>query len=204
MNQLSVFNYNSEQVRTVSKHGEVWFVAKDVCEILGISNHKDATTRLSNTMKDEVGITDAIGRVQKTTVVSEAGVYKLVFTSRKPEAEKFTDWIASEVIPSVRKNGGYIANQENLTPEQIVSNALLVAQRIIEEKDRQLETQKPKVLFADAVSASKSSILIGELAKILKQNDINMGQNRLFEWLRKNAGTQVDKEHEDTACIYAT
>lgn len=120
------------------------------------------------------------------TIVSESGVYALVFTSRKPEAKQFKRWVTHEVLPSIRKNGGYIANQENLTPEQIVANALIVAKNIITEKDKLLEAQRPKVLFADAVSASKSSILIGELAKILKQNGIEIGQNRLFEWLRVN------------------
>jgi anti-repressor protein len=184
-NQLQIFNYQSKQVRTVTKDGEPWFVAKDICDILELGNSRMALERLDNDEKG-VSLIDTPGGTQSMQVVNEPGLYVLILGSRKKEAKQFKRWITHEVIPSIRKNGGYIANQENLTPEQIVANALIVAQNIIAEKDRQLEAQKPKVLFADAVSASKSSILIGELAKILKQNGVDTGQNRLFDWLRRN------------------
>ena len=106
MNKLQIFNYQEKEVRTVIKDGEPWFVAADVCEILEISNHRDAILRLNENMKGVV-TTDTLGGNQVIRVITEAGVYKLVFTSRKPEAEKFTDWLASEVIPSIRKTGGY-------------------------------------------------------------------------------------------------
>lgn len=184
-NQLQIFNYQSKQVRTVTKDGESWFVAKDICDILELGNSRMALERLDNDEKG-VSLIDTPGGTQSMQVVNEPGLYVLILGSRKKEAKAFKRWITHEVIPSIRKNGGYIANQENLTPEQIVANALIVAQNIIAEKDRLLEEQRPKVLFADAVSASKTSILIGELAKILRQNGIEIGQNRLFEWLRVN------------------
>lgn len=184
-NQLQIFNYQSKQVRTVTKDGESWFVAKDICDILELGNSRMALERLDNDEKG-VSLIDTPGGTQSMQVVNEPGLYVLILGSRKKEAKAFKRWITHEVIPSIRKNGGYIANQEQLTPEQIVANALIVAQNIIAEKDRLLEEQRPKVLFADAVSASKTSILIGELAKILRQNGIEIGQNRLFEWLRVN------------------
>ena len=112
-------------------------------------------------------------------------MYKVIFQSRKPEAEKFTEWVTAEVLPSIRKNGGYISGQENLSDEELLKKAILVATRKIEEKDKQLEEQKPKVLFANSVESSHTSILVGELAKIIKQSlGIELGQNRFFKWLR--------------------
>lgn len=181
--ELKVFR--SEQfgeIRTIQENGKLWFVASDACKALELSNPTMVMSRLDEDERSKFNL----GRQGETNVVNEYGLYNLVLASRKPEAKQFKRWITHEVIPSIRKNGGYIANQENLTPEQVVARALIVANRIIEEKDRQLEAQKPKVLFADAVSASKTSILVGELAKILKQNGINTGQNRLFQWLRDN------------------
>lgn len=181
--ELKVFR--SEQfgeIRTIQEKGNLWFVASDACKALELSNPTMVMSRLDEDERSKFNL----GRQGETNVVNEYGLYNLVLASRKPEAKQFKRWITHEVIPSIRKNGGYIANQENLTPEQVVAQALIVANSIIEEKDRQLEAQKPKVLFADAVSASKSSILIGELAKILKQNGVDTGQNRLFDWLRRN------------------
>lgn len=120
------------------------------------------------------------------TIINESGLYSLILSSKLPTAKAFRRWITSEVIPSIRKNGGYIHGQDRMTDAELLSRALLVAQRQIESRDRQLEEMQPKALFADAVSASKSSILIGELAKLLRQNGVDMGQNRLFDWMRDN------------------
>lgn len=111
MSNLISFNYQDKQVRTILKDGEPWFVATDVCDILELSNPSDAISRLSDLMKG-VASTDTLGGNQNCRIISEAGVYKLVFTSRKPEAEKFTDWVASDVLPSIRKTGGYVGNDE--------------------------------------------------------------------------------------------
>lgn len=184
MNNLQIFkNDELGQIRAIEKDGQPWFVAKDVCEILEIQNTTDAIKRLDT---DEVTRFNLGGLTGETNLVNEYGLYSLILGSRKPEAKKFKRWVTHEVLPSIRQNGGYIANQENLTPEQIVANALVVAQKIIESKDKLLEEQRPKVLFADAVSTSHTSILVGELAKLINQNGIDIGQNRLFEWLRDN------------------
>lgn len=125
--------------------------------------------------------------------LTESGVYKLIFRSRKPDAEKFSDWVTDEVLPSIRKEGGYIAANENDTDEDILARAYLIAQEKIrkrEEENKKLESKiekdKPKVIFADAVDTAEDSILVGQLAKLIRQNGIDIGQNRLFTWLREN------------------
>jgi anti-repressor protein len=191
MQGLQVFNYSNKEVRTVTKNAEPWFVAKDVCDILEISDTWNAVNRLSNSMKG-TDIISTLGGNQEMTVISEAGLYKLVFTSRKPEAEKFTDWVASEVIPSIRKHGAYMTPE---TIEKAIMNpdfVINLATKLKEEQTKRseaeaiIEEQKPKVLFADAVSCSSSTILIGDLAKLIKQNGVDIGQKRLFAWLREN------------------
>lgn len=119
-------------------------------------------------------------------IVSEPGLYKLIMRSRKQEAKEFQRWVTHEVLPSIRKHGGYMAGQESMTPEQMTLAAMNWLRSKVDEQQRQLEAQAPKVLFADAVSASKTDILVGELAKILKGNGIDMGGTRLFAWLREN------------------
>lgn len=183
MNNLQIFkNEEFGEVRVIEKDGQPWFVASDICKVLALQNATQALYRLDD---DERSMFN-IGRQGEANIVNEYGLYNLILASRKPEAKKFKRWVTHEVIPSIRKNGGYIANQETLTPEQIVAQALIVAQNIIQEKDRLLAEQKPKVLFADAVSTSHTSILVGELAKLINQNGVDIGQNRLFEWLRDN------------------
>ena len=186
LNQLQIFN-NPEfgQVRVLEKDGQPWFVANDVARALGYTNPSKATNDHCKKAITTWG-NDSLGRRQEFKVIPEGDIYRLVIKSQLPSAEKFETWVFDEVLPSIRQNGGYIANQENLTPEQIVANALIVAQNIIKQKDKLLEEQKPKVLFADAVSASHTSILVGDLAKLLRQNGIDIGANRLFEWLREN------------------
>ena len=199
MNELvNVFNYQTKEVRTVIKDGEPWFVAKDVCEILEISNNRDAVSRLSEHM---IGVVtaDTPGGSQSMTVINEAGVYKLVFTSRKPEAEKFIDWIATEVLPSIRKHGMYATENtiekmledpdtmiQLLTKLKLERKAKLLEQAKVNTLEERVVKDKPKVIFADAVSVSSSSILIRDLAKLIQQNGVTMGGNRLFTWLRDN------------------
>ena len=187
MNNLKVFSSEEfGEIRTVSVNDEPYVMLNDVCEILDIKNVSDVKARLKKDGVVNNEVMDRLGRMQVATFINESNLYKVIFQSRKPQAEQFTDWVTSEVLPSIRKNGGYIANQENLTPEQIVANALIVAQNIIQEKDRLLSAQAPKVLFADAVATSHTSILVGELAKLINQNGVNIGPYRLFEWLRDN------------------
>lgn len=188
MTDIQIFN-NPQfgEVRAVTIDNEPWFVGKDVAERLGYSNARDALARhVDNDDKNTVVNPDGNRGNPNITIINESGLYSLVLSSKLPTAKAFKRWITSEVIPSIRKNGGYIHGQDKMSDAELLSRALVVAQRQIESRDRQLEEMQPKALFADAVSASKSSILIGELAKLLRQNGVDMGQNRLFDWLRDN------------------
>ena len=172
-------------VRTIIKDGEPWFVAADVCMALEIRNSRDAMGRLDDDEKG-VGLTDTLGGVQNMTIVNEPGLYTLVLSSRKPEAKAFRRWITHEVIPSIRKTGGYIAGQDDMSDAELLSRAILVAQRQIEQRDLRIRELEPKAQFADDVSGSPDSISVGELAKLLKQNGVDIGKTRLFAWLRGN------------------
>lgn len=188
MEEIQVFqSAQFGKVRTTIRDGEPWFVAADVCRALELSNTTLFVKRLD---EDEKRITlisnEGIRGNPNMTIVSEPGLYALVLGSRKPEARAFKHWIMHEVIPSIRKSSGYIAGQSTMSDADLMAKALLVAQRQIEQRDAQITEMQPKALFADAVSASKSSILIGELAKILRQNGVDIEQNRLFEYLREN------------------
>ena len=194
MNNLQIFNSPEfGQVRTIQQNGEPWFVGKDVAEILGYKDTSDA-------MKKHVDIEDKLtrrfadsGQNREMYIINESGLYSLILSSKMPKAKEFKRWVTSEVIPAIRKTGGYIAGSENMTDAEIMAKAVLVAQSTIQQRDQRIKelesdvaAAKPKVLFADAVSASDSTILIGDLAKILKQNGHPIGQKRLFEWLRGN------------------
>lgn len=190
MNQLNKV-FEGQEIRVIDVKNEPWFVAKDVCAVLGLVNVSRSIDRLSQRQKG-LHTVNTLGGEQQMVVINEAGVYKLVFTSRKPESEKFTDWIAEEVIPSIRKHGGYLTPE---TVEQVLSDPDTLIRLATDLKHERLkrqqaelviEQQKPKVLFADSVEASQTSILIRELAVILKQNGIETGEKRLYEWLREN------------------
>ena len=190
MEQLQrIFDYNGHQVRTVVKDNEPWFVAKDVCNILEIDSSQ--TRRLD---EDEKGLysIQTPGGTQQMICVNEPGLYSLILGSRKKEAKQFKRWVTHEVLPSIRKHGAYMTPETIekvlLNPDTIIKIAtqLKEEQEKRKEAERIIEEQRPKVIFADAVSASETSILVGELAKLLKQNGIDIGQNRLFEWMREN------------------
>lgn len=193
MNDIQVFN-NPEfgEIRTVEINNEPWFVGKDIAVALG---YKDTVNAIKAHVDDEdkAGwqITTQFG-TKETTVISESGLYALVLSSKLPTAKKFKRWVTSEVLPSIRKHGAYMTPETLekmvLTPDFGIR--LLTELKAEQDKRKALEAtveeQKPHVLFSNAVSASKTTILIGALAKLLKQNGINIGQNRLFEWLRQN------------------
>ena len=182
-----VETYTSKEfgkIRTVTKDNEPMFCLADVCRALAIVNITNVKNRLKQDGVRTAEVIDGLGRKQTATFINESNLYKVIFQSRKPYAERFTDWVADEVIPSIRKNGGYIANQEQMTPEQIVANALIVAQNIISQKDRQIEEMKPKADFFDTVADSKTAISMNEVAKVL--NIKGYGRNNLFEFLREN------------------
>ena len=187
MQEIIPFDFHSSEVRVVSIDGEPWFVASDALEILGVDR-----TSLRGLDEDEKGVDSihTLGGVQGVTVISESGLYSLILRSRKPEARKFKRWITHEVIPSIRKHGMYATPQ---AAEAMLNDPDMMI-RVLEEikaeraKRAELEAAReldaPKVLFADSVAASHTSILVGDLAKILKGNGLDIGANRLFEKLR--------------------
>ena len=183
MNEVQVFNSaDFGSVRTIEIDGKPYFVANDVARSLGYKRPADAvSTHCKGSVKHRY-LTE--GGEQELKIIPEGDVYRLVIKSQLPKADEFEHWIFDEVIPSIRKNGGYIANQENLTPEQIVANALIVAQNIISQKDKQIEQMKPKVEFFDAVADSKTAISMNEVSKVLGIK--GYGRNNLFEFLRSN------------------
>lgn len=181
MNKVKIFN--SEEfgdVRTVTINGDPWFVGKDVAAALGFTNPRDAIS--THVFDEDKGVEsiDTLGGKQKMTVINESGLYALVFGSRLKSAQRFKHWVTSEVLPAIRKTGSYQAPQG----KELLALAVLEAQKTIEEQSKAIERMKPKVIFANAVETSHTSILIGDLAKLLKQNGVDTGQKRLFEQLR--------------------
>jgi len=192
MNELQVFNNAMfGNVRIILQDNEPWFVAKDVCDCLEINNSRQALSRLDYDEKNSVILNDGTAGNPEKSIVNEYGLYSLVLSSRKPEAKEFKRWITHDVLPSLRKYGTYSMNIPRTLPD-----ALKLYANEIEAHNQTkalLEEQKPKVLFADAVSTSDTDILIGDLAKLLNQNGHNIGQNRLFERLR-NEGFLISRK----------
>lgn len=193
-NEIKVFsNEEFGSIRRVEVNGEFWLVGKDVAQVLGYAKPENALA--THVDKDDTlkwGITDSLGRIQNTTLINESGLYSLAFSSKLPSAKKFKRWVTSEVLPSVRKHGAYMTPE---TLEAAILNPdylLKVATALKEETDKRkaleskVQADAPKVLFADSVAASTSTILISELAKILRQNGVNTGEKRLFRWMREN------------------
>ena len=189
-NEITTLQFNSDQFGQLralqDESGEPWFVAVDICKALDIRTDTvrkivDAED-ISESNPNSVGV--AGGR--NPIIVNESGFYTLVLKSRKPEAKAFQRWVTHEVFPRIRKKGGYIAAAPDETPEQIMARAVLLAQDTIARQKAQIEELKPKALFADAVAASDGTCLVGELAKMMRQNGVQIGQNRLFEKLRQD------------------
>ena len=191
MNELQVFSYEGKEVRTIQRNGETWWVLKDVCDVLDLSNARMIADRLDEDDVSLAYVTDSIGRQQQTNIVNESGLYNVILRSDKPEAKKFKRWVTHEVLPQIRRHGAYITTsklEEIMNDPDAWIKLLTALKEERQEKERlklQAAEDKPKVVFADAVSVSEGTILIGELAKILKGNGIDIGQNRLFERLRQ-------------------
>lgn len=188
---MSIQLFNSPefgQIRTITENDDIYFVGKDVAEVLGYTNTRKALADHVDPedKKDGVTIRDSIGRDQTPVVINESGLYSLVLSSKLPSAKRFKRWITSEVLPALRRQGGYMLTSENETPEQIMARALKIADEALKRKDALIDELKPKALFADAVSVSKNTCLVGELAKLMRQNGVDIGQNRLFERLRQD------------------
>ena len=186
--EIQSYNFNGASLRTLTDEaGEPWFVAKDVCDILEISNPSDALKRLDDDERSRFNL----GRQGETNIVNEAGLYVLVLGSRKPEAHEFKRWVTHEVLPQIRKTGGYIPTTDADDDMTILAKAVMIGQRTMEAQKRKIAEQQtridelqPKARFADAVAASDGTCLVGELAKMLRQNGMDIGQNRLFRLLQ--------------------
>lgn len=174
MNNIQIFKYENNDVRTVEMNGEPWFVLKDVCGVLGLSNHKVTAQRLDRDEVSQTYLTDSIGRKQETTVINESGLYSVILRSDKPEAKPFRKWVTSEVLPSIRKNGGYIAGQEQMTPEELMAKALLVANKTLAERDARISEltvqntiMQPKAEYFDELVDGNTLTNFRETAKEL-------------------------------------
>lgn len=190
---LTTFEFQNQQIRIVMQDGSPWFVAKDVCDVLELSNSRMVLERLD---EDERGVSTVYtpGGAQQMAVVSEPGLYSLVMTSRKPEAKLFKRWITHDVMPSIRKHGVYAKAELLDNPELLLDVVTKLTEerrsRLAEKKAReaaeaQLIEQAPLVTFAETCLTSKDSILVRELAKVASKNGVTIGQNRLYERLRE-------------------
>lgn len=200
-NELQLFNFESQKLRTLQINGETFFVGKDLAEILGYQNgSRDINRHVDEEDRTKLMLSD--GRQSKETIIiNESGMYSLILSSKLPNAKKFKRWVTSEVLPAIHKTGVYMTDKK---AAQIISdksgNALAdllqQAANQLKQKDMQIQEMKPKVLFADSVATSHTTILVGELAKILKGNGIDIGANRLFAWMR-NQGYLINRKGSD-------
>lgn len=205
MNELKIFESPEFGIiRTVEVDGEPWLVGKDVARALGYSNTKDALAKHVDPedkwQDDGVAICDSMGRKQHPVIINESGLYSLVLSSKLPTAKKFKHWVTSEVLPSIRKNGGYIADQEQLSDAELMAKALIVAQKTIEARDSRIcelsaentaliakqEADRPLVEFATKVIKSDGSVSVSDFAKMLCSKGMKLGNRRLLWWLRDN------------------
>lgn len=189
MSNIQLFNSPEfGQIRTITDNDGIYFVGKDVAEILGYANTRDALNSHVDE-EDKQVLTSQNTTLENIpnrglTVINESGLYSLVLSSKLPSAKRFKRWVTSEVLPALRRQGGYMLTGANETPEQIMARALKIADEALKRKDALIEEMKPKAMFADAVGASDNTCLVGELAKMLRQNGVDIGANRLFKRLR--------------------
>lgn len=194
MNNISTFNNPAfGSVRAVSVNDEPYFVGKDVAEILGYGNPRDALSKhVDSDDKNTVAFRDGTSGNPKMTIINESGLYSLILSSKLPKAKEFKRWVTAEVLPAIRKTGGYVNDTAQFVESyfgQLEPNQKHALTMMFDESKRmsaQLKEQAPKVLFANAVETAHNSILIGDLAKIIRQNGVDIGQKRLFDWMRQN------------------
>lgn len=205
MNTLDIWEKGEfSKVRVFDIDGEAWFVGKDICEYFNDKNHNRTLSRVDDCDKQIIELKDCMGRNQKAIAVNESGMYSILFGMQPQKANKgggsnaypievqkriekltrFKHWVTSEVLPSIRKTGGY----QMQTPQgkELLALAVLEAQKTIEEQTAQIEEMKPHAVLGQAITTANTSILVGDLAKILKQNGIEIGAKRLFQWMREN------------------
>ena len=192
--EIQLFNFNSATMRVLTdENGDPWFVAKDVCDILSIENSRKATAELDSDEKNTVTISDGIPGNPNKTIISEPGLYKLIMRSRKPEAKEFKRWVTHEVLPTIRKTGGYIPTSESDSDEAIIAKALLIAQKTIERnaqqlraKDRQIMELETKAQALDTFTNVEDKLLIRDAAKILSNSGTPISEKQLREWMADN------------------
>lgn len=189
MNNLQLFKFENQKVRTLKIDDEPYFVGKDVADILGYKNgSRDINNHVDDEDKLKYQISTA-GQKREQTLVNESGLYSLILSSKMPNAKRFKHWVTSEVLPAIRKHGAYMTDEKAFNVvhnKNGLADLLQQAADQLKQKDIQIEEMKPKAMLADAITASETSILVGEMAKILKKNGVNTGQNRFFKWLREN------------------
>lgn len=191
-NEIQKFDFKGASLRTLTDEaGEPWFVAKDACDVLELSNVGQALARLDDDEKSSITLNDGTPGNPNRAIVSESGLYALVLASRKSEAHEFKRWVTHEVLPQIRRTGGYIPTTDADDDMTILAKAVMIGQRTMEEQKRRIQAQQtrivelePKARFADAVAASDGTCLVGELAKMLRHNGMDIGQNRLFRLLQ--------------------
>lgn len=193
-NEIQIFNFENNQVRTLNIDGQPYFVGKDVADVLGYSNTRDALNRHVEfeDKKDGVVIHDSIGRQQTPTFINESGLYSLILSSKMPNAKKFKRWVTSEVLPTIRKHGAYMTEQKIeealLNPDTLIT----LAKQLKAEKEQRLLAQKqveemtPKAVFHDSVANAENTMLVRDVAHFLRQNGVDIGGTRFFVWLRLN------------------
>lgn len=192
MTELQIFESpDFGRVRTTEIDGKPYFCGADVAKALGYAKPRNAIERHCKGALKRGGVSQTTNQYGVTTnqtvemsFIPEGDVYRLIVGSKLPTAEKFERWVFDEVLPSIRRDGGYMHTSPDMTDEEIMARAVLLGQKKIEEQAKRIQEMRPKEIFADRVSASESSILVGDLAKLLKQNGVDMGQKRLFRWLR--------------------
>lgn len=198
-NEIMNFEFDGNNVRTMQINGEAWFVGKDVATVLGYARTADAVRK--HVDEEDRGVSNLAtpSGEQSMTIINESGLYSLIISSKLPAAKKFKRWVTSEVLPAIRKYGAYMTDAKAkaiVTDKSALADLLQQAADQLKEKDILIEELKPKALFADSVAASKSTVLVGELAKILRGNGVDIGANRLFAWMREN-GYLISRKGSD-------
>ncbi|RGW85216.1 phage antirepressor [Lactobacillus amylovorus] len=199
MNKLQLFNFEGNEVRTLKVNDEPYFVGKDVANILGYSRTADAIRSHVDPEDKGVGEIQTPGGRQKLQIINESGLYSLILSSKMPNAKRFKHWVTSEVLPAIRKHGAYMTDEKAfdvVNNKDGLASLLQQAADQLRAKDIQIEKMKPKALFADSVATSKSTVLIGELAKILRGNGVDIGATRLFRWMREH-GYLINRKGSD-------
>lgn len=195
MNDIQIFNNSIfGSVRMIEINNKPYAVANDVAKALGYSNPRDAISKHCKGVVKCDTLTN--GGVQKVSSIPEGDIYRLIIRSKLPQAEKFESWVTDEILPKIRRTGGFIPTSADMSDQEIMARALTIAQNTIANKDKLLEEAKPKIVFADSVAASNGTILIRELSKILNKNGFDIGQQRLFAWLR-DSGYLIKRKGRD-------